>query len=68
MSYAGQQGLTNGKAALELEKFKDYWAAKTGANALKADWQAGWRTWVRNSLEFAQKTGQGVIDPFSGAH
>lgn len=30
------------------EQFRDYWVAKTGANATKLDWQATWRNWVRN--------------------
>ena len=27
--------------------FRDYWTAKAGADARKADWQATWRNWVR---------------------
>lgn len=30
------------------ETFKDFWIAKSGANAIKLDWQATWRNWVRN--------------------
>lgn len=33
-------------------KFRDYWVAKTGKDATKADWLATWRNWVRNDLEF----------------
>lgn len=28
--------------------FKDYWLAKTGKDATKADWLATWRNWCRN--------------------
>jgi len=28
--------------------FADFWKAKAGAAARKVDWQATWRTWVRN--------------------
>lgn len=28
-------------------QFRDFWIAKTGANATKKDWAATWRTWVR---------------------
>lgn len=31
----------------EAEVFADYWRAKAGADARKADWQATWRNWVR---------------------
>lgn len=30
-----------------FEDFRDYWIAKPGAAALKLDWAATWRTWVR---------------------
>ena len=33
-------------------KFKDYWIAKSGKDATKADWLATWRNWVRNDLEY----------------
>jgi len=31
-----------------FEQFKDYWCAKAGKDAIKLDWQATWRNWVRN--------------------
>lgn len=33
----------------EIEKFRDYWAAKAGAGGVKLDWPATFRNWVRNS-------------------
>jgi hypothetical protein len=33
----------------EIEKFRDYWAAKAGAGGLKLDWPATFRNWIRNS-------------------
>jgi hypothetical protein len=32
-------------------KFKDYWIAKSGKDATKADWLATWRNWVRREVE-----------------
>lgn len=29
------------------DTFRDYWAAKGGADARKVDWEATWRNWVR---------------------
>lgn len=29
------------------DEFQDYWCAKAGAGATKADWQATWRMWIR---------------------
>lgn len=33
-------------------KFRDYWVAKTGKDATKADWLATFRNWIRNDLEY----------------
>lgn len=30
------------------DSFRDYWIAKTGSGATKADWLATWRNWCRN--------------------
>ena len=42
--------------AAELERFRDHHAAR--GNSM-IDWQAAWRTWVRNARDFAQ-LGRGV--------
>ena len=46
-------------AKRELEKFRDYWAAKAGAGGTKADWDATWRNWVRKAGEYAENRGTG---------
>jgi hypothetical protein len=38
--------------AVQLEKFKDFHQSK---GSLMADWQAGWRTWCRNAVDFASR-------------
>jgi hypothetical protein len=70
LAYAAEKGLANGRALLEAEKFRDYWTAEAGPRASKANWQAAWRTWVRNAIEYAGKRGgsPGGDDPFAGAH
>jgi hypothetical protein len=35
----------------ELAKFCDYWKAKSGKDATKADWSATWRNWCRKASE-----------------
>lgn len=40
-------------------KFKDYWIAKSGKDATKADWLATWRNWIRREVENA-KGGSGT--------
>lgn len=36
----------------ELERFRDYWTAKAGKDAVKVDWQATWRNWLRNKRDW----------------
>jgi uncharacterized protein YdaU (DUF1376 family) len=31
-----------------LERFREYWLAKSGQSATKLDWSMTWKTWVRN--------------------
>lgn len=51
MAFADGLGLSNGKAAAELEKFRDYWAAQPGQKGVKTDWPATWRNWVRRVVD-----------------
>jgi hypothetical protein len=32
-------------------QFRDHWLARAGPTALKADWQAAWRSWVRRERD-----------------
>ncbi len=41
---------------MEGAKFGDYWRAKTGRDATKADWLATWRNWCRNASSRASRT------------
>lgn len=49
--WAVEQGMTVDHIYQESEKFRDYWLAKAGAAARKADWLATWRNWVRTAME-----------------
>ena len=33
------------------DRFRDYWIAKPGRDAVKVDWLATWRNWVRREAE-----------------
>lgn len=35
----------------EADQFKDYWISAAGAKAVKVDWEATWRNWVRRALK-----------------
>lgn len=52
------------------ERFGDYWRAKSGKDATKADWLATWRNWVRREAERmpapTPKPANGATDPFRG--
>ena len=45
----------NINAQRALDEFHDYWAAKSGRDAVKLDWDGVWRNRVRQLLEFAAK-------------
>ncbi|WP_375669108.1 DUF1376 domain-containing protein [Bartonella sp. MR168JLCBS] len=46
LQYAIDKGLTHDEALLEVERFRNFWLAKSGANANKTDWPATWRNWI----------------------
>jgi uncharacterized protein YdaU (DUF1376 family) len=54
--WAVSEGLPPEIVRAEADKFKDYWTAKSGRDAAKADWQATWRNWVRMALERQPKS------------
>lgn len=57
-AFAASQGLANGAASAELAKFRDHWAAASGRDATKADWQAAWRNWCRRAVEMRPRGGR----------
>lgn len=50
-SWAVEQGLSESDVRKQAEVFRDYWHAKAGEKARKADWLATWRNWIRSHLE-----------------
>jgi hypothetical protein len=49
--YATKRGLTPGQITIEVERFRNYWTAKSGTGATKLDWDATWRNWVLTAVE-----------------
>jgi hypothetical protein len=41
---------------VETDQFRDYWHAKSGKDATKIDWEATWRSWMRNAEKHAGRT------------
>lgn len=48
-NYARSLGWSDGQIDAEAEDFRDYWIAKAGKDAAKADWPRTWARWIRNS-------------------
>ncbi|WP_263147743.1 hypothetical protein [Pseudomonas sp. RIT-PI-AD] len=44
-------GLGEPQIRASADRFRDYWHARAGAAARKADWFATWRNWVRGDAE-----------------
>jgi hypothetical protein len=50
-----KQGCTTEDVRKCAERFKDYWISVAGSKALKVDWMATWRTWVRRDTEIGMR-------------
>jgi len=48
IQFALSRGMSDDEIDDELQKFKNYWLAKTGANATKLNWQLTFNSWIRN--------------------
>ncbi|AQX19251.1 DUF1376 domain-containing protein [Bartonella sp. WD16.2] len=53
--FAIQEGLPPELVRTEIENFKDYWRSSANPNAVKKDWPAAWRIWVRKKIEDLKK-------------
>lgn len=60
-------GIDPDRLRLELDKFHDYWSAKTGQQATKLDWDATWRNWLRNARDIQGPTTR-AADPLLDEH
>ncbi|NIA67793.1 DUF1376 domain-containing protein [Pelagibius litoralis] len=49
---AGEDAFTDEEVAREVPRFRDHWLAASGSGAVKRDWLAAFRNWVRKSREF----------------
>lgn len=45
------EGVQTDRISVEEAKFRDYWHARAGPNAVKVDWNATWRNWVRKVID-----------------
>lgn len=68
-------GLSFDQAMDEADKFRDYWTARAGREAVKLDWLATWRNWCRNARARASPGGAASrpgydprFDPRSGQY
>ncbi|WP_254492390.1 DUF1376 domain-containing protein [Bartonella sp. B1099] len=57
------EGLSESQAHWQAKKFRDYWQAKSGKEALKVDWQATWRNWYRREIERLEQQKQESVSP-----
>ncbi|WP_375615908.1 MULTISPECIES: YdaU family protein [unclassified Bartonella] len=61
---AVSEGLSESQALWQAKKFRDYWQAKSGKEALKVDWQATWRNWFRREIERLEQQKHGSSSSF----
>lgn len=55
-----------GRMERELSKFRDHWAAASGQQARKHDWQAAWRKWIGNADDWGSSAGNGANGRMGG--
>jgi uncharacterized protein YdaU (DUF1376 family) len=51
VQYARDINLPDQTIRVEVEKFKNYWLAKSGSSAVKLDWSRTWKNWVLSAKE-----------------
>jgi hypothetical protein len=51
VAFALNRGIPQLRVNTEVEKFRNYWTAKSGAGATKRDWSATWRNWIITTME-----------------
>jgi hypothetical protein len=51
IAFALDRGMPRVRIDTEIEKFRNYWIAKSGASAIKRDWSATWRNWIITAME-----------------
>jgi hypothetical protein len=54
-AFAGKCGMTDAQITTELDKFRNYWAAKTGQGATKLDWGRTWQNWILKGMNNATR-------------
>jgi hypothetical protein len=50
-AFAASLGLEPLRIATTVDRFRDYWLSAAGRSAVKRDWSAAWRNWVRKDVE-----------------
>ena len=59
---ARAEGFADPEIDREALQFRDYWLSASGSNAVKLDWSATWRNWVRRAAaNFGKKWTAAVI-------
>lgn len=56
LAHARSKGLDPPRITREFDRFRDHHRAK---GSLFVDWEAAWRYWVGNALEYSRKNGSG---------
>ena len=64
IAYALDRGMPRECIAVEAEKFRNYWIAKTGSGATKHDWGATWRNWIIKATEHGASFNPGSAELF----
>jgi len=50
-AWAIDEGLSAERVEREAARFRDFWHGKAGQGAMKVDWSATWRNWIRKTVD-----------------
>lgn len=63
-----EAGHSNEFLSDQLERFRNHWIAKSGADAVKLDWDRTWQNWLKKAGDFAQREQRNTYNrPKTGA-
>ena len=51
IEFARKEGMSHDEIERTADRFRDYWCGLAGQKAVKRDWHATWRNWIRSDLD-----------------
>jgi hypothetical protein len=66
--WAVSEGMDEFSVRREADRFRDYWVGVAGAKAVKLDWLAVWRNWIRKAVDDSKRSNRRPTRTVEGRH